>query len=260
MTLSTFRAAPVFGALLVAFALAQAAGAEGWGTIQGKVVFDGPVPKREKLDIVHQDKAKCEAKGPLFSDVLIVNPKNKGIKNAVVFLIDASGDPTKPLPVNPKDKAPTKDEEIDQPCCQFIPRVLAIREGQGLVFKNSAAMSHNVHVLGGRWGPEFNVLLPPDGAKRVDAKELPARPRHIVVKCDIHGWMGAAVWVFDHPYYAVTDEDGKFRIKDAPAGNWRIVVWQESKGWVNGSSKGQPITIKDGATTDLEFKLTPSKD
>ena len=38
-------------------------------------------------------------------------------------------------------------------------------------------------------------------------------------KCDVHGWMNAYVGVLDHPYFAVTDDDGKFELKDAAAGH-----------------------------------------
>jgi hypothetical protein len=257
MIRSAFRAWLVLGAAVVLST--PAVGAEGWGTIEGKVVFDGAPPGRETIKVT---EPRCLAKGALYSEELIVNAKNKGVKNVVVFLLDAGGK-FKDLPIHPKLKAAANaEEEIDQPCCQFVPHILTIREGQGLLIKNSAAFSHNVHLLGGKFGPEFNVLLPPGGSKRVPAADLKARPRSIPVKCDIHGWMNGYIWVFPHPYYAVTDEDGKFRIKDAPAGKWKIVVWQESKGWLNaGGAAGAPITVNDGGTTDLgtmEFK--PSKD
>ena len=51
--------------------------------------------------------------------------------------------------------------------------------------------------------------------------------------------------IFDHPYYAVTDEDGKFEIKDAPAGNYRIVYWHENVGFKGGKDGrfGEPVAI-----------------
>jgi len=50
----------------------------------------------------------------------------------------------------------------------------------------------------------------------------------ISYKCSIHPWMSGYVRVFEHPYYAVTDDDGKFEIKNAPVGKFRIVFWHES--------------------------------
>jgi hypothetical protein len=246
-------------AVLAALAGGGAAAAEGWGTLKGQVVFPGAAPARPKIDVT-KDKEACLAKGPLYSEDYVVNPRNNGVHNVIVWLIDASGNFAKKLPVHPSlQSAKPGDVEMDQPCCQFEPHVLALREGQGLVFKNSAGISHNVHVIGGPKGPEFNVILPPGGKKEVPADDLPARPTPIAVKCDIHPWMNAWVRVFPHPYFAVTDKDGNFTIKDAPAGQFRIVMWQESVGWVQGDKKGTPVTIQEGGVTDLGKVKLPQK-
>jgi hypothetical protein len=73
--------------------------------------------------------------------------------------------------------------------------------------------------------------------------------------------MTGYVRVFDHPYYAVTDKDGKFEIKNAPTGDYRIVYWHENgfRGGAEGRF-GDEITIK-GPTTDVktEFDVGPKK-
>ena len=61
-----------------------------------------------------------------------------------------------------------------------------------------------------------------------DAEPARGGARPIQYKCTIHGWMTGYVRIFDHPYYAVTDENGKFEIKNAPAGKFRIVYWHEN--------------------------------
>jgi hypothetical protein len=263
MTRCAFRARLLLGSLIVvsAFALPGAARADGWGTLQGVVAWEGDVPEREKIK-VDKDQAACLAKGPLYSEDFLINKKNKGVKNVFVWLIDASGDHKKPLPIHPKLKdSPLPDVVIDQPCCQFIPHVMAMREGQSLVVKNTATIAHNVHGIGAALVNEFNVILPPGGMRRIDAAEIHAHHTPILVKCDIHGWMNSWIRVFAHPYFAVTDEDGKFTIKDAPAGEWHVVIWQEKKGWVKGAKGGTPVAIKDGETTDLgTIPLTPPKD
>jgi hypothetical protein len=238
-------------ALLSWLSPSAAARAESWGTITGQVVLEGsgPVPERAKINVT-KDQDACLAKGPLLAEELIANPKNRGVKDVLVWLIDAKN-PKAPLPIHPRlAAAPLPDVEIDQPCCQFVPHIIAMREGQALVVKNSAAIAHNVHVIGGIKGPDFNVILPPGGQKKVSAEEIPARPTAISVKCDIHPWMYGYIRVFAHPYFAKTDADGKFTIKDAPAGDWRIVIWQEN-GWVKGDKNGTPITVEAGKTTDL---------
>ena len=113
-------------------------------------------------------------------------------------------------------------------------------------------MAHNVNWAGNPLkNPGGNVLLPPDSSHAID--DLKADRLPIKVTCNIHPWMNAWVGVFDHPYFAVTDADGKFQIPLAPAGNYRLVVWQESIGYRGGSKgrNGIPITIKGGEETDL---------
>ena len=93
-----------------------------------------------------------------------------------------------------------------------------------------------------------NVTLSP--GKELTIKALKAAPSPVRVDCNIHPWMKAYLFVFDHPYFAVTDENGQFEIKLAPAGNYRLVIWQDM-GWKDGNRTGTPITIKADEVTDM---------
>src|SRR5262249_42995380 len=197
----------------------------------------------------HQDKAACEAKGPVVSEEWVINKNNKGIRWTFVWLAPPEG---QKLPIHPALQQ-TKDKEvvIDQPCCQFEPHAVAIRQGQELVIKNSAPVAHNVNWTGGLKNPGNNIIIPAKGnpitIKNFNADRLP-----IKLACNIHPWMNGWVRVFDHPYYFVTDADGKFEIKNAPAGEYRLVVWHGSIGYLGGAAgkNGQPIEIKKDGTTD----------
>jgi hypothetical protein len=99
---------------------------------------------------------------------------------------------------------------------------------------------------------------------RFQVADIKARHIPITVKCDIHPWMSGRIAVLKNPYFAVTDADGNFEIKDAPAGDLRLVMWQEEGGWVvaDGArkSQGKKITIKAGDTTDLgKIPLKPAE-
>jgi hypothetical protein len=247
--------------LLALLALAAPVSAESWGTIKGQVVFDGAVPERAKLN-VDKDQAACMPDGkPLLSEKLVVDEKTKGVKWVMVWLVDPN-DPKAAIPIHPDLKAlKQKEVFLDQPCCMFEPHVLGMREGQVLVAKNSASIPHNVKIDSIDPNPSLNQLIPPKGQLKVDGwKALPTLSPSLV-GCSIHMWMNAYIRVFPHPYYAVTDEKGNFEIKNAPAGNYNLVIWQEDKGWVvqqEGKSGrlGIPITIKADATTDLgQYKL-----
>jgi plastocyanin len=238
---------------VLALFAAAAAQADGWGTIKGQVVWDGKeAPKRAPVNVT-KDQGDCEKNGKLFEDKLVVNPKNKGVRWCLVYLMNEKGF-EKDIPIKPNLKElKTKTVELDQPCCQFEPHMLAMREGQTLIVKNSATISHNVNIVGGAKPPNVNQIVPAGGKFTVE--DIKARPIPIMVKCDIHPWMGGRIAVLKNPYFAVTDADGNFEIKDAPAGDFRLVIWHEEAGWVIGDAKptrnGKKITIKAGETTDL---------
>jgi len=240
---------------------AAARAEEGWGTLKGRVEWaGGAVPQRAKLN-VNKDQEACLKNGPLLSEEYVVNPKNKGVRWVFVWLVDPK-DPKKPVPVKPELKQPAKKVvEMDQPCCMFEPHLVGLQEGQTLVVKNSATVAHNVNVIGGPLGPNTNPILP--AGQKFTLEGIVGRPTPIQVSCNIHPWMKAYVRVFKNPYFAVTDEDGNFEIKGAPAGNYNLVVWQESTGWVAGAptpnKNGMPIAIKPNAVTDLgAIPLKPS--
>ena len=81
----------------------------------------------------------------------------------------------------------------------------------------------------------------------------------VSVTCNIHGWMKGNMRVFDHPYYAVTDADGKFEIPQAPVGSYKIWYWSDS-GWKDGAAgaNGFPLTIKAG-DNDMKVEWKPAK-
>lgn len=236
-----------------------------WVTIKGQVVFPAgkPIPERQKIDI-KADKEHCSSKGDLYNEALIINPKDRGVKNVWVYLAKGDIDPStkrfKQQPFGPSEinsdlaKAPPKEHAIDQPTCQFVPRVTAARQGDTIAFKNSAPVPHNVRFTADDDALTFNQTLPPGGQYK-PAQSLKAQRGPITIKCDIHPWMEGRVVVFDHPYFAVTDVDGKFEIKNAPAGKYRIFYRHE-----NGFHKGRegaggfPIEIAAGANGAMELK------
>jgi hypothetical protein len=223
----------------------------GWGTIKGEIVFDGDkLPENPKLDVT-KDPDHCLSKGPLMGEEWVVNPTNKGIRWIVAFL---KAEPGKKLPVHENLKAPPADAELDQPCCAFVPHVLAMRDDQKVLIKNPAPVPHSATFKG--FNNDFNVTLP---SKESKAFEVQAEKSAINVSCAFHPWMKGYCWVFDHPYFAVTDADGKFEIKLAPAGPQKLVIWHET-GWVGGPAgrNGREIEVKPDAVTDVGvIKLKP---
>lgn len=237
-----------------------------WGTVKGKIIWGADkVPAAGTIALPADNPATAECvkanKGvPPPDEKWIVNPKNKGIKNTFVWLADFD-DPRskKPLPTHASLKEiKVKEIVIDQPACHFIPHAIALREGQVLVVKNSAPFQHNFKWTGHPdSNPGGNVLLPAAAMKNID--NLVADRFPVQIECNIHPWMRGWLRVYSHPYYAVTDDNGAFEFKNAPAGQYRIMVWHGSAGWRGGvkGAKGDPIQIPADGTLDLgELKFT----
>jgi hypothetical protein len=223
-----------------------------WGTIKGQVVWSGnDIPPREELKVVADQKHCLMAnetanlgKGTILDEKLLIDAKTRGVKNVLVWLIN---DPQNPLPIHPDLVKFPAEVVIDQPACMFSPRVLAMREGQVFVVKNSAPVQHNI-----KWSPDEqinkggNQVIKPGG--KLDIKGLKAQFLPISLECNLHNWMKGRLAVFNHPYYAITADDGSFTIKDAPVGSYRIMIYHEEIGYrLGGKGKnGEPITIKGG--------------
>ncbi len=230
-----------------------------WGTVKGQMVFGGAaIPEAKEIESVknHQDSKHCLEKGPIHNEEWVINNNTKGVRWAFVWLEQDKGG--EPLKVHPslqqiKDKAVV----IDQPCCKFEPHALAMREGQELVAKNSSPAAHNVNWTGYPLkNPGGNVIIP--ARQSYTIQNLKADRFPVKSACNIHPWMGAYVRIFNHPYYAVTDADGQFTIKQAPAGKYRLVSWHEAVGWGPGGKEGIVVNIPAKGETDVgKVELKP---
>jgi hypothetical protein len=247
-----------FLALIVLPTASQGQGGDGkWGNIKGQIIADGDFPPPAAIEPTN-DKKQCLEKGPLFTQTYVIDKQTKGVKWVFVALVDPKN-PNTAIPVHPKVKAalPAK-VSVDQPCCMFEPRVLGVVAGQIVEAKNSAPIPHNVKTDGGTANPSINQIIPP--GKSLDIEGWKASTTAVPLSCTIHPWMTGWIRVYPHPYFAITDDKGNFEIKNAPAGDWNLVIWQEGEGYINkGDKKGKPVKIEAEKTTDLgTIKMTPN--
>jgi len=220
-----FRAGgPTVWALLLFFAagaLAQdnpyrTVSVSGGGTISGVVRWSGPVPAAITLPI-SKDAAICDPQSHkrVSLDRLIVGSEG-GVANAVVFLRNISAGKAFPT-------AQSKPL-INQIQCRYDPHVLLVPLNSDLDIKSSDATMHTVHMDG---AATYNLPFPFSGEV---ATRTMSSPGLVTLKCNGgHVWMSAEVWVIPHPYYAVTNEGGKFELTDVPPGEYDLTVWHE--GW-----------------------------
>jgi hypothetical protein len=201
-----------------------AATAAGYGNFLGSVTFEGtapplaPVIKAGAAGV--KDPEVCGVTD-IPNENLVVNPQNKGIANVVIYL------DKKPASVKPELAAvPTEPVLFDQKGCRFLPHVVAVRVGQPLLVLSGDSVAHNTHTFPGR-NNVFNQTIPANERKGVPCPYSKPEAAPIRVQCDLHTWMKAYHFPVDHPYVAVTDADGKFRIEGLPAGKHVFKVWQE---------------------------------
>jgi hypothetical protein len=254
-------------ALLVLSAHSPARAGGEWGSIKGRVVLDGPTPTPAEIT-VDADGPACLAKGKLYSQEYVVDEKTRGVRWVVVWLMpdDYNKDNLKAQfkKINPDAEPKDKEVFLDQPCCQFEPRVLCIRAGkQRLTVKNSATIQHSIMIAGGMKNPDLNTIIAPGKSLEIKEDWNPTGVGAVEFKCAIHKWMKGYIRAFNHPYYAVTNENGEFEIKGAPKGKCRLIVFHEAALYVVGEKEpdryGIPITVVADKTTDLgDFKLKPS--
>jgi len=134
---------------------------------------------------------------------------------------------------------------MDQRNETFVPHVLAITTGTTVDFPNSDKFYHNVFSL--------SKTRPFDLGRYAAGASRPVRfDRAGIVRvfCDIHSHMNAYILVFNHPFFAMTDTEGRYRIENVPAGTYSVIAWNEGT-----SSESRPVTVPEGGVAELDFTV-----
>ncbi|RMH45222.1 MAG: DUF2012 domain-containing protein [Deltaproteobacteria bacterium] len=213
----------------------KAAAPTGHGTIVGKVNFTGTPPEMPELK---RDADPVCAKKKMKAETVVVN-ENKTLRNVLVRI----------KPGTVKGPAPTEPVEIHQQDCMYRPRVQGAVADQDIKIVNTDPTTHNVHTFDMREGEGeeslFNLAQPKGAApitKNANGYQV------IKFKCDVHPWMLGYIVVSDHPYFAVTGDDGTFKIENVPAGKYTLEAWHEHYGM-----KTAEVTVTDKGTAEVAF-------
>jgi hypothetical protein len=206
------------------------------GNVKGKVYFVG---KRPAVKPISMDaEAACEKlhNKPVDGSGFSIG-KDGGLANVFVYI--KSG-------LEGKVFEPPKEAVVlDQRGCMFVPRVVALQARQTLTVKNSDPVSHNIHP-NPQNNREWNQQQSP-GAP--DLVRRFARPEVMIpVKCNVHSWMRSYIGVLDHPYLAVTSENGDFAWSAVPPGNYTIAAWHETFGELT-----ETMNVSTGSESAVKF-------
>jgi hypothetical protein len=259
------------------------------GVLKGKVALSGSadldaLTKNLQADMAKKDTEYCmKGSEEEKTEQQYRLGANKQLGNVIVWVKPDAGTFFK---VDDKQLEEAKGHPVvlRQPHCAFIPHVAVLFSqyhpdpkkprtnkptGQVLKVTNDAQISHNTNWTGGAQNKGDNVILGAGKEPRVVDNLVP-ESTPVNIKCNIHPWMDAYLWVVDTPYYAVTHSDtldgkdkvekgdakfGTFEIKNLPVGKVRVLAWHEKAGFLNkNGGNGEVIEIKEGAPTEKDFE------
>ncbi len=195
--------------------------------IEGRVIYDADPKRRWRYSRYY------------------INDRKKGeLSEAVVGL---RGKTLKNLPAPAKNKT----WEMDQKNVRFTPETLAIRTGDRVKFTNSDKQVHNINTK----SPlvRFDRTISSDQEAVETFQRAGGVKRPIVLGCKLHSAMQAWIYVFDHPFFQLTESDGKFRFENVPAGEYRVEMAHPA----GGLQRTQRVKVKPGEHLELEIRVSP---
>ena len=254
------RLSVLAGGLTIALSMTSAGGykevnvADG-GTIEGTVTLTGIIP-REHFPAVTKDDKVC---GFRRTEGRLVSGRGNAVRNAVVWLDDISAG---------KKPAPAAAAVLRQVHCEYVPHVTLLQQGQPLAIVNNDAVLHNVHAftIGKEGRTVFNIAQPIKGQKTVIEASRFNASGFYRASCDAgHPWMSAYIVRASHPYYTVTDENGKFVLTHVPPGTYRIRMWHEGIHDAGQSPSGveeayecsASVIVYSGTSSTVNFSFAP---
>lgn len=224
-----------------ATAVATPASAQETATLKMTFKLKGDAPKSNPIQ-PNVDKAFC-GQFQIPDETLIVNPDNQGIKNVIVYVY--TGRRGTELP---EMKLEAKTHTLANENCRFEPHVVIAKKGDTIKVTNPDKVGHNANFQFFN-NKQENLTVPAGGEVKVELKD--SEPAPIPVACNIHNWMKAQLVVLDHPFGAVSDENGVLEISGLPVG--QEIVFRANH--ENGSLKDVIIDGKEESWRSSKFEM-----
>jgi plastocyanin len=203
-------------------------GQKTWADVAGQIVVEGQLPEIPPERVgSHKDRPVCLVDGNVPPDDQLVVDADGGMRDVFVIL----------LPVDSGAKIPVHSSylqtvqttlQLDNTKCRFQPHAMAVMTGQEVLLKNSDSVGHNCKIAS--MNNEHNVNLPAGGKAEIKLEAVDRIPANVT--CDIHPWMDALILAKDHPYVVITSSNGKFEMKNVPAGKWKLQFWHQRVGFM----------------------------
>ena len=206
----------------LAMTLETAPSAQGTGSVRGRVSIGIPVTAKRAT--------------PTYSrsvQTVALAPESE-VRHVVVYVKDA-----------PRTAVPPMRAEIRQRNENFVPHIIAVTVGSTVDFPNDDPIYHNVFSLSRT--KTFDLGRFPQGKSR---GEVFNKPGVVKVFCQIHSHMSATVMVFNHPWFAIPEEEGTFELPNVPLGMHQITAFHERLG-----DTTQQLQVEPGRAATVDFVL-----
>jgi Carboxypeptidase regulatory-like domain len=211
------------------------------GSLSGTVTVAGPLPDSNPIDM-SASPACMQANPTAVMPPTVVKGDNGALANVVVYIKSGLG--------NYRYDSPSDTAVLYQKNCMYEPHVVALMTNQPFAVQNNDPTLHNVHPMP-KHNRQWSNSQPAGSAP---LKQSFANPEFAMpVLCNVHPWMRAFVFVFDHPYFAVTSETGTFELKHLPPGTYTIEAWHESY-----AAQDQTVTVGPKESKSVAFTFTSS--
>ena len=205
------------------------------GAVSGTIGLNGPPPSPTVPVTTDQKLCGTSAEGPIVANA-------KGISNAVVWISDVKTG--KPLPTE-------KRISLSSEKCILDPRVDAVIVGTTVNVFNDDKLLHRLVFTRAGTNDTLTVMPFFNVGQVVPSERLAKEPGIVEVRCAMHPWTHAYLLVFDQPYYAVTEDDGSFKIDSLPPGNYKMMVWHEGMA----KPAEQQVQVSAGGTAKVDLKI-----
>lgn len=216
------------------------------GTVTGAVQFSGELPPPTSFELRrYPDRIYCGALSDgsgyrLLRDVAVGD--QQGLKDVIVTIEGV--EKGKPFEFT--------ETKLEANICQFVPFVSVMREHHPVTVKNLDPVSHDLQIYERDQEHVFIMFHRPALTKSgtSDTIRFTGNRRDVSMQCGMHPFMQGHGLAVENPYYAITDMDGIFTIKDLPAGTYRIKAWHPTLG-----EKEQSVTVAANGTASLNFSF-----
>jgi hypothetical protein len=185
--------------------------------LTGSISFVGKLPQPRSIDMSADPVCYQVNPKPRTEDIVVANGK---LANVFVYVKNSTVIDSHTF------KIPNSSVLLERRGCRYVPHVVGVRVGQLLTIPNLDPTHHNTHPTP-KDNREWNQTQAPGAAAIAKSFE---KPEIIPFKCNQHPWEKAYVGVFSHPFFAVSDESGNYRIVGLPPGRYAVVAWHERLG------------------------------